>query len=190
MSTSRVRHHRSIVILTLVAIPLLFSSPMVAAEHIARSQDSVSISSATWRVVATPENTSPSNQVLVLTWTVNQGTAHQFFDIVNVGTIAVTSQTFHMTNVLTNGGNSKPPLVTFTACLNGVWAAVDVCTGTAVELGSTATAFFSTVNTPLDVSGRIHVLATTTPRGTSSYTTTVGISISSDQVRPGTTISS
>jgi hypothetical protein len=190
MSISRVRHPRSIVILALVTITLLVSSSMVGAEHIARAQNSVAVSTATWRAVATPENTSPSNQSLVLAWTVNQGMAHQFFDIVNVGTLAITSQTFRLTNILTNGGNSKAPLVTFTACLNGTWTAVDVCTGTAVELGSTATDSFDTVNTPVDVGGRIHVQATTTPRGTSSYTTTVSIAISSDQIRPGTTISS
>jgi hypothetical protein len=190
MSTSRVRHHRPTVILILLTIPLLASAPTVEAEHIARSQNSVGVSSATWRAVATPRNTSPSKQALTLTWTVNQGTAHQFLDIVNVGTIAVTSQTFHMANVLDNGGNAKPPLVTFTACLNGTWTGVDMCTGTAVQLGSTATEFFTTVNTPLDVGGRIHVQATTAPRGSSSYTTTVNISISSDQVRPSTTISS
>lgn len=181
---------RHVIVIALVTIASLFIiASGVGATSGARVHSTLRVTTAEWRAVATPQNSTPVNQALILTWSVSHGTAYQYFDIVNSGTIDVTSQTFHVTNVLDKGGNAKAPTVTFEACLNGTWVAVNSCSGTVVALGSTTTEIFTTVNTPLPVGSRLRLQATTTPSGTSSYTTTVNISIDRSQVRPGITVS-
>lgn len=189
MKSNQPRRRRVIVIALVTIASLFIIASSVGATTSSRMHSTLRVTTAEWRVVATPQNATPVNQALILTWSVSRGSAYQFFDIVNSGSIDVTSQTFHVSNVLDTGGNAKAPTVTFEACLNGTWVAVNSCSGTAVALGSTTTEIFTTVNIPLPVAGRLHLQATTTPNGTNSYTTTVNISIDRSQVRPGITVS-
>ena len=177
-------------VFTVIAVSFLIFVPTAQALHVAHSQQSTPTSSAAWGAVATPVNTPPANQALQLDWIINRGRPHQFFDIVNVGTIALASHTLHMIQVLNQGGNSTPPAVFFNGCLDGTWTAVDSCTGTINPLGSGPTEIFILVNIPLNVGDRFAVQATTTSRGASSYTTTIDIGVASEQVRPKTTTSS
>lgn len=180
---------RHVIVFTLVTIvSLFFIASSIGATAGARVHSKSMVTAAEWRAVATLQNATPVNQALILTWSVSRGTAYQYLDIVNSGTIDLTGQTFHVSSILDRGGNTKSPTVTFEACLSGTWVAPNSCTGTVVALGSTATEIFTTTNTPLAVAGRLHLQATTVPSGAYSYTTTVNISVNRIQVRPGSTV--
>lgn len=187
MNSVRSRRGHWITMTAAAFLSLFLFASGVCASTSGTNRRLITVSSAAWRAVAVPANTPPTNQPLVLNWAVSHGTAYQFFDIVNNGSIDVSSQTFHVTNVLDKNGNMKAPTVTFDACLNGTWTAINTCSGTVQQLGSTTTEIFTTVNTYLSVGSRIHIQATTTPSGSSSYTTTVNISIDRSQVRASLT---
>lgn len=141
-----------------------------------------------WAASAVPIGAPASTGPLIMRWTVSGGTARQYFDIINTGTIEITSQSFLVTNVYEKSGNAKPPTVTFEACVDGAWQpSSNTCTGSIVLMGSTTTEFFSSLATPLAIGARLSARATTSPGGISSYTTTINVLVSRSQVRPRTT---
>lgn len=172
-----------------ILIGFCFLSPMLTPEIASSAsyslwQQQVSVSATRWAASAVPAGAPPSTGPLVMTWTVSGGTARQFFDIVNTGAIEIMGQSFLVTNVYEKSGNAKPPTITFEACVNGVWnSSTNTCSGTVVLMGRTTTEFFSSLTTPLAVGARLSARATTSPGGSSSYTTTINVLVSRSQVR-------
>jgi hypothetical protein len=164
--------------------------PVVHAAHVAHVQRSISASAVAWRAVATPLNTAPSNQPLVLLWANSQGAAYQIFDIVNTGSVDLTGLTFHVTVVRTSGGGNKPLNVTFEACEGASWTSLNTCPGLIQTIGTTSTSLTTTVNQLIPVGGRLSVQASTPPAGTSQHSTTIDISVGTTHLRAGTTTSS
>lgn len=175
-----------------ILIGIFFLSPVLSPEvassaSYAQWQQQVSVSATSWAASAVPVGAPASNGPLVMTWTVSGGSARQYFDIVNTGSIEIMGQSFLVTNVYEKSGNAKPPTVTFEACVNGSWQpSSNTCTGSIVLMGSTTTEFFSSLATPLAVGARLSARATTSPGGSSSYTTTVNVLVSRSQVRAAT----
>lgn len=166
----------------------LTAAPGITVTH-AIGQQSVSAAVTRWGASAVPSGALTGQGPLVMTWSINQGIAYQYFDIVNVGQTDVLGQSFFVTNVYEKSGNAKPPTVTFEACINGVWSSIsNTCSGQVVTMGTTTTEFFSSLSTPLSVNDRLSARARTSPGGSSSYTTTINVLVSRDQIRAGVTI--
>jgi hypothetical protein len=175
------------VMITVSSLSLLGSVNTVSAITHANWQHQSSASVTRWAASAVPVGAPASTGPLVMTWTVSGGTARQFFDIVNTGAIEIIGQSFLVTNVYEKSGNAKPPTVTFEACVNGTWQpSSNTCTGSIVLMGSTTTEFFSSLATPLAIGARLSARATTSPGGSSSYTTTFNVLVSRSQVRAAT----
>lgn len=175
--------------IALIVVWWSFDRPALAATR-ASVDRPVATATARWAAVAVPRGSGAAVGALVLTWTVSQGVAYKYFDLLNVGTLPLSGQSFEVTNVYERTGNVKPPTVTFEACLNGTWSASNTCSGTVEMMGSTTGQFFTTVNTPLMPSARLEVRATTAPGAISSYTTTVNVSVARVQTRSGETTNS
>jgi hypothetical protein len=155
-----------------------------SAAHSATLQRLVVTSTSEWRAVAVPNGGPPVNQSLTLVWVRNQGSAHQIFDIVNSGTIDLGGVNFHAIVLLTSGGNPKPLEVTFDACIGGSWTVHDSCTGAVLNLGTTTTALTTNVSHSLAVGDRLSVQASTTPAGSSRWSTRIDISVDTTHIRP------
>jgi hypothetical protein len=155
-----------------------------SAAHSATVQRSVAASTSEWRAVAVPEGGPPVDQPLTLVWARNQGSAYQIFDIVNSGTIDLGGVNFHATVLLTSGGNARPLEVTFDACVGGSWTVYDSCTGAVLNIGTTTTSLTTNVNHSLAVGDRLSVQASTTPSGSSQWSTTLDISVDTTHIRP------
>jgi hypothetical protein len=187
----RARFNTVIGLITAVVVMQWFIFvPVVHATHMARVQHPISVNSASWQAVATPLNTAPSNQSLVLLWANSQGAAYQIFDVVNTGTIDLTGLTFHVTVVRTSGGSNKPLNVTFEACVGAAWTALNTCPGTIQTIGTTSSFLTTTVSQMITVGGRLSVQASTPPAGTAQHSTTIDISVDTTHLRAGTTTSS
>jgi hypothetical protein len=122
----------------------------------------------------------------VIIWAVSSGTAYDYFDLLNVGTADLSGFNFSATNVLLDAGGKKAPVVTFDACVNGVWnTRRNSCSGTMYSLGSTSASGLSIAMPSLAVGARIAVRATTKPNTQYTAVTTVNLTVSRVQVRAG-----
>lgn len=148
----------------------------------------LSVTASRWGASAVPQGAPNGTGPLVMNWSVNQGIAYQYFDVVNSGSLAIFGQSFSVTNVNDKSGGPKPPTVTFEACVNGEWqSSTNSCSGSVVLMGSTTTTFFTSLNTPLNVNGRLSARARTSPGGSSTYTTTINVIVDRTQIRAGVT---
>lgn len=163
---------------------ILFVAPAKAA-LLSVTHNTVHTTTSKWAANAVAQGQPATIGPLQMNWSVSQGVAYQYFDVVNTGSLALSSQSFMVTNTYDKSGNAKPPTVTFEACLNGAWlSGTNTCTGNVLTLGTTNTEFFVSVSTPLAVNQRLSVRARTSPGASSSYRTTVSIYVDRSNVRP------
>ena len=178
---------RRAVAVVLVA-PLLATAPAQAAVARVRATGTLTVTTrvATWSAVAVPRDADPTRRPLVLVWSIEQGTAQQYVDIVNTGTVPLGGQRFNVVSAYERSPNVRPPTITFDACLGGSWTSAGTCTGSTVRLGSTSAASFTTVDTPLDPGARYSVRASTAPGAIATYTTTLDVVVGRAQIRRAT----
>lgn len=185
---SQVRRLWRIVGLMLISLlTTVFYVIPAEALHLSVTHNTVNVTTTRWAAVATAQGQPATTGPLQMNWSVNQGVAYQYFDVVNVGSVALTSQSFMVTNTYDKSGNVKPPAVTFEACTNGAWTSTtNTCSGSVLLLGTTNTEFFVSLSTPLTVNQRLSVRARTSPGASSSYMTTVSIYVGRTNLRPAT----
>ena len=175
-------------ILFIVSSLLTFSFGIASASVTGIQSHTLLTSASQWSAVAVPQGAAPIPAPLVMSWNVNQGTAYQYFDIVNTGSLSLSGQTFAVTSVYDKGGRGKPPTVTFEGCINGTWSAsTQTCSGSVINMGSTTSELFTSLSTPIHVGNRLSARAKTSPGASNSYITTVNVQISRSQIRSGTT---
>lgn len=172
------------------AVPAAFlvalaSPAAVFAATSAVAQESLSVASARWGVVAVPAGTEPIAGPLRIDWVNVKGQRIAFIDLVNVSTLTTTGQTFTITSVATSSGNNKTPVLALDACVGGTWSG-DSCDGSVVRLGTTEGGSFSSL-TAIESGGRLSVRVTKQGSSSADFRTTIDTSIDRSQVRPAVT---
>ncbi len=182
-----IKGRKSLITAALVALLSLMQLESASgAVRASGSSPANPVASATWSVVATPLGAAPQNGPLIMAWNVSGGTAYQYFELVNTGSLALSGETFRVINVYNKTGNVKPPTVTFDACIGGTFnTSTTACSGTIRNIGSTSTEVFTTLHNAIAAGGRFAIRASTPPGASSSYTTTVSVSVNRAMVRGG-----
>lgn len=173
---------RAAVLLAVVMIVPMSGGDRVEAVVRSNVVRTVGTTTVRWGAVATERGTPAIAQPLSLTWRVNKGTAHQYVDIVNVGGVSLTGQSFQVTNTSDKDNRTQPSTVTFEACLGGSWSTTThVCSGRPILIGNSDSGSFTTANTPLGPGDRLELKASTSPNAASSYVTTVNVIVTRSQ---------
>ncbi|GAA4889167.1 hypothetical protein GCM10025789_01900 [Tessaracoccus lubricantis] len=126
---------------------------------------------------------------LTLTWVNVKGLRYAFVDLVNVGTVPVSSATLLLDSVPVSGGNNTAPWLYFDACVGADWDAVSgSCSGTTVRVGASAGNALTSV-VPITTGGRlsIRVLHSSNPN---HFRSSLQVSVSHDQIRASATTNS
>ena len=151
-----------------------------------------SVATGSWAAVAYGQGQTPVNSAYVITWTVNQGKARDFFAFRNTGNYAVTGFSATVSQSQTSN-NGKTPSTAFDWCQNGVWnSSLNTCSGTIISMGSATdvTLIMNFSNLNLAVGSELSVRATTQPNLQYTYTSTISVSVTRSQIRSGTVINS
>jgi len=125
--------------ITLVAVTTLLSVAArgtVEAAALAAAEGTVGVGVATWRAAASPPGGAHLGTSYVPDWTTQGGDAVAVLDVVNVGEVALATQTI----VVRDDASAAPPgPVEVVACDGGVWNGDGTsCPGTVVVLGDAA----------------------------------------------------
>jgi hypothetical protein len=177
--------------LVLSAVVLCGSVPVApaAATAVAATDLMVAATAATWGAVAALPGDPTSFEPLTLTWTTVGNDASGYFDVVNVGSLPLRSQTLAVTVTVIQGGSAPDPIA-FDACIGAVWdATTGTCAGSVVTIGTSGLAPFAT-GIALAPADRLSI-RTTTRRQTANRTiTTIDVRVTRIDVRDATGTSS
>ena len=173
---------------TLVFAALLLQSTLPAHAGLrAQPLRSNSVATGSWAAVAYGQGQTPANSAYVISWTVNQGKARDFFAFRNTGNFVVIGITATFTPSQTSN-NGKPPSTSIDLCQNGAWnTTLNTCSGTIVQYGPLTDVplvlNFNNIN--LAAGSELSMRATTQPNLQNSYTTTISVSVPRSQIRSG-----
>lgn len=163
-----------------------------SARDVGSNVHAFNLTSGQWSIVAFGQGQVPTNSAYTITWTVNTGTAYNFFSFRNTGSYTATGFVVDVTQVQV-GGSGKPNNTTFDLCQNGVWnSTTNTCSGTKVTVG-TATDLSSTLTfTGLSLASGadLSMRASTPPNIKNIYTTTLSVSINRSEIRSGVVVNS
>lgn len=177
---------------------LVGTTAMPALAGIAgQATGSQAASSATFGIIPTTLPGTPPPGALNLTYAAILAPPDQYFDAVNVGSLALTAANYSV--AVSGGGALGAPSISLTACTAGTWnQSTGVCSGTSTALGTwTASAATPASSTaiPTSPASRLGIKATLSAGGVLSAVTTatVTIGVASNgprQIRAATTSNS
>jgi hypothetical protein len=173
--------------LLIVILVLTFSQTPSHAGGIGRWSQSSTATTGSWSVIAVGLNQAPVNAPYTITWTVNTGTAYNFFALRNNGIFTVNGLTMDI-NQVQLGGSGRPNNTTFDLCQNGVWnTSANTCSGTRIPVGTAVDLNSSITFSPLSLvsGGELSMRASTPPNIKNIYTTTLSVNVNRNQIRPG-----
>ena len=153
---------------------------------------SKSVTTGNWSVIAVGVNQAPTNSPYTITWSVNTGIAYNFFTLRNNGSFSVSGLLLNVTQVQL-GGSGKLNNTTFELCQAGVWnTSTNTCSGTRVTIGTATDSNSSIIFSGLNLSSgaELSIRASTPPNIKNSYTTTLSVDVSRNQIRPGVVVNS
>ncbi len=173
---------RSAIAAIALLIVLLLAVPTTAAAlSRAAAQSVVPATTAAWGAVAVPGGAEASRRgALSVKWD-GAFTTSEYFDIVNVGTLPLSTQAMAVRTVSWANGRIYPSM-TMTACTGGSWSS-GRCPSGEVHLGTTNRGNF-TSSVVLQPGERLAVRFDNTLSLTSG-TSTIDVSVSRAQVRAG-----
>ena len=141
MSTDRTatRRVRLILIIEVVVATVVLSVGVAFAIGRSSASATQTVTSAKWGSVFVLQGATATGGPLVIDWTAVKKNPHQFVDLVNTSSVALSGQTISISTTRNAVGNQPIPTISFSLCRGGTWdAALGTCSGTAVDLGSTA----------------------------------------------------
>lgn len=151
-----------------------------------------SVGTGNWSVIAVGLDQAPASTPYTITWSVNTGIAYNFFTLRNTGTFSIGGLSVDVSQAQL-GGSGKPNNTTFELCQNGVWnATTNTCSGTRVTVGTATDANSSIIFNGLTLSdgAELSMRVSTPPNIKNSYTTTLSVNVSRNQIRPGVVVNS
>lgn len=169
--------------MALCALLLVLSTHPVMAGQNALSIKSHNVTTANWSVIAVGSNQSATNTPYLLTWTVSSGTAYNFFNLRNTGSVAVSD--LNMTISQSRLGGSGPAnSVEFELCSGGLWNSVtNTCNGSVVLLGKASDLVIIFANLLLNPTSELSIRARTAVSGRNNFSTQLDIYVSRAGVR-------
>ena len=173
--------------LLIVILVLTFSQTPSHAGGIGRWSQSSTATTGSWSVIAVGLNQAPVNAPYTITWTVNTGTAYNFFALRNNGSFTLNGFTMDV-NQVQLGGSGRPNNTTFDLCQNGTWnTGTNTCSGTRVTVGTAVDLNSSITFSALSLvsGGELSMRASTPPNIKNNYTTTLSVNVGRNQIRPG-----
>jgi len=167
-------------------VTVVVQTPSSAGE-VTRWATAKTVTSGSWSVIAIGANQIPSNAPYAITWSVNTGTAYNFFTLRNSGGYSVSGFTVDITQTQL-GGSGKPNNTTFELCQNGIWnIKTNTCSGSRVTVGTAvdllSTIIFSGLN--LITGAELSMRASTPPNIKNIYTMTLSVNLPRTQIRSG-----
>lgn len=159
------------------------STSMAHAAMTSRVERLHQATSASWAVIAQGRNQPTTRAPYILVWSVASGTAYNYFELRNVGTISIHSITVVITRVRISG-NTKANEIYFERCVGGSWSpATNTCSGSVVEVGRASQGQFLLTGLDLPITAFVDMRARTLPNSQSVYETTLDTHISRDDAR-------
>lgn len=170
-----------IAVILIGALPANFVSAEAATT--ARIERAQTASGASWAVVAQGRNQPVTRTPYVLVWTVTGGTAYDYFQLLNIGSISIQSFRVAITQVrLTGSGRSQE--IFFERCVGGLWdPATNLCSGSITLIGRTSDALLTFTNLNLSVDSFIDIRARTLPNNQSTFETSLSTQVSRSDIR-------
>lgn len=151
------------------------------------AQAAVRIDVATWRAAPAPSGGTHLGIALVPSWTTQGGDAVAVFDVINVGEVALATQTIVVRDAAS--GDAPSDRVDVTACAGGVWSSGGAtCPGTAVPLGDAADGPLAT-GVPLEPGARVSVRLSARRATVARSQLAVDVTVDRGAVRPPATTS-
>jgi hypothetical protein len=186
MSTSSRRCACAVALTAQASLIAVLPSNVADAAVDARAVRAAGVSTSRWAAVAVNQGAAATTGGFAVDWSVNEDAAYSFMDAVNTGTLPLIGQSYTLTTVPTQEGNTKIPTITLDACVGGSWNPVsNTCPGTVTSMGAAASGSF-TSTVPLAVGARLSIRVLSDGPPGASFLTTISITIARTQVRAGT----
>lgn len=157
-----------------------------------RSVNPLVVSTASWAVVANEVGKPVTNSPYTIIWTVNRGTAYNFFTLKNIGTTKINEFEINISQSQI-GGSGKINKMTIELCRNGTWdPATNSCSSNdvvSIATEITSKLIFNLTNnlsSGLNINSEISLRARTGPNLQNTYTTTLSTSVSRNQIHSAT----
>lgn len=148
-----------------------------------RFEGSQSITSGAWAIVANGRNQPVTKTPYVLVWSVTGGTAYDYLQFRNIGTIPIQGFSVTITQVRLTG-NANPREIFFERCNGGSWNVVShTCSGSISELGTATSGLLTFANLSIGVGSFLEVRARTRPNAQSTFETTLATQITRAHIR-------
>jgi hypothetical protein len=155
------------------------------AGGVARTIWSSNLATANWSVVAAGTNQSVTNTPYLLRWSVIGGSAYNFFNLRNVGTVNVDDFSVVISQSRV-GGTGPANAIDFEFCSDGVWnATTNTCSGVVVLVGSASDLNISFANLQLTPNAELSMRAKTAVSGRNNFSTQLDVLVSRSAVRSG-----
>lgn len=190
MSTDRTatRLVRLILIIEVVVATVVLSVGVAFAIGRSSASATQTVTSAQWGSVFVLQGATATGGPLVIDWTAVKKNPYQFVDLVNTSSVALSGQTISISTTRNGSGNQPIPTISFSLCRGGTWdAALGTCSGTAVDLGSTASGSIA-ITEAVAVGARLALRASTTAGVGAPFTTTFVSAVSRAQIPPASVV--
>lgn len=172
-----------VLLLSLVWSFIWIGGSSASAVVTGRSLGSQSITAAAWAVVANGRNQPVTRTPYVLVWSVTGGTAYDYLQFRNIGTIPIQGFGVTITQVRLTG-NANPREIFFERCNGGSWNVVNhSCSGSISELGTATSGLLTFANLSIGVGSFLEVRARTRPNAQSTFQTTLATQVTRAHIR-------
>lgn len=142
-----------------------------------------SITSGAWAVVANGRNQPVTKTPYALVWSVTGGTAYDYLQFRNIGTIPIQGFSVTITQVRLTG-NANPREIFFERCDGGSWNVVShTCSGSIFVLGRATDGLLTFANSAIGVGSFLEIRARTSPNAQSTFETTLSTQITRSHIR-------
>lgn len=160
------------------------------AEVKARANIDSSVTTSTWALAAVGQNQIATNSPYLLSWSVNNGVAYDFFHFRNLGTTSITALEVMISQTRV-GGNGPANEIFFELCLAGNWnSTTNSCSGTVVLLGRGSDSRFNLSAINLATGSQLDIRARTAINGRNNFVTSISTLINREAIRAGETFNS
>ncbi len=170
--------------ITFLLIHSIFSVAPTNAGGLGRAITSHTLNSAAWGVVAVENGQTPTSSPFVTTWTVSGGTAYDYFDLRNIGTVTVNGVLALVNQTRVGSGPTNE--LFFERCINGSWnISSHTCSGSVTQIGKASDKSFTLSSVALAPSSAIQIRARTPVSSAYVFTTTISTYINRSDIRGG-----
>lgn len=172
-----------VLLLSFIWSSIWISGSNASAVVMGRFEGSQSITAAAWAVVANGRNQPVTTTPYVLVWSVTGGTAYDYLQFRNIGTISIQGFSVTITQVRLTG-NANPREIFFERCDGGSWnVATHTCSGSISVLGRATDGLLTFANSAIGVGSFLEIRARTLPNAQSTFETTLATQITRAHIR-------